>query len=160
MNSKHPLLGKFDEDPGRWRPYWYGLKIDVPAQLDGRGAGSINLNNQPFIMTRMTHQIQGCTDPDIDNGLYQDGQYDIAWKDEQSNYQNGPLPAECFMGSVRSGFSYEFPYPIPYSGNKTLTFEIFNRCARIITGSDPIPYFKVAIVIHGIADWGTVLPIR
>jgi len=111
-------------------------------------------------MTRMTHQIQGCTDPDIDNGLYQDGQYDIAWKDEQSNYQNAPLPAECFMGSVRSGFSYEFPYPIPYSGNKTLTFEIFNRCQRTITGSELLPFFKVAIVVHGIADWGTVLPIR
>ena len=60
------------------------------------------------------------------------------------------------MGSVRSGFSYEFPYPIPYAGNKTLTFEIFNRCARTLVPE--ADYFTVALVVHGIADWGKVLP--
>lgn len=156
MNTQHPLLGKFDADPGQWRPFWYGLEIDVPCAVNGKGSGSVNLNNQPFILTRITHQIIGCIESlEEPTGLFQDGMYTIGWKDEISVYQNQPLPAELFMGSVRTGFSYEFPYPVPYAGNKTLTFEVYNRCQRTL--SSQATTFKVGIVLHGVANWGVVL---
>lgn len=153
-SPKNPLLGRFDVDPGRWRPMWYGVEIDVPVLLNGRGVGSISLNNQPFIATRLTHQVIGDTAHASSSGLFQDGMYTIAFKDEQSNYINQPIPSECFAGSVVGGFSYEFPYPLPYAGSKTVTFEVYNRVLRTL---DPeSDYFTVAIVLHGIADWGTV----
>jgi len=135
---------------------FYGVEIDVPVLLNGRGSGSISLNNQPYILTRITHQIIGPTATASSSGLFQDGQYSIEMKDEQSNYQNIPIMAQTFMGSVVSGFSYELPYPIPYAGSKTLTFNVFNRVVRTL---DPeADYFSVAITVHGIADWGELGP--
>lgn len=152
MKPVNPLIGKFDLDPGRWRPMWYGVEISVPVAINGRGSGSISIANQPFIMYRVTHQIIGCTsDPDT-TGLYQDGQYTISWKDNTSVYQNIPLPSSAFFGDVSSGLYYEFPFPLPYAGNAVLNFEIYNRCARTL--ADESEFFTVGIVIHGIADWG------
>lgn len=145
------LMGKFDEDPGRYRPLYYGVEIAVPVAVGGVGRGSISLNNQPFIWTRCAHQIVG----DIfreDSGLFQDGQYMLAFKDEQSNYQNQPIPAELLFGSVRSGFIIELAFPIAFAGNKTITFEITNRANRTL--SPVAPTFNVYVAMHGIADWG------
>lgn len=153
-NTNHPLLGRFDLDPGRWRPYFYGVEIEVGVSDGAIGRGSINLNNQPFILTRLAHQIIGATaDPSV-SGLYQDGQYSLAWKDDQSVYQKQPVMANCLCGSIESGFSYELPYPLPYAGSKTLTFEIQNRVTRVIAGQRES--FIVAVYLHGIADWGTL----
>ena len=149
---KHPLLGRFDLDPGRWRPMYYGVEIGVPVALDGMAQGSITLNNQPFVLTKITHAIVGCTAVPDTTGLYQDGQYTIEFRDEQSNYQNMPIQADALLGSVRVGQFQDLPYPIPFAGNRTLTFRIVNRCLRVL---DPVSEtFQVAVVLHGVADWG------
>lgn len=145
------LMGKFDADPGRYRPLYYGVQIDVGSTLGQVGRGSITINNQPYIMTHVLHQMVGSMDPEI-SGLTQDGQYLINFKDEQSNYQNVPLPADMLFGSVRSGYIVPLAYPIPFAGNKTLTFELTNTYTRTLPGS--VDTFKVYVAIAGVADWG------
>lgn len=155
-HTQHPLLGLFDRDPGQWRPQLYGVEISVPVALNGTGQANLVLNNQPFIMTRITHQVVGDTAHASTSGLFQDGMYSIEWKDEMSNYQNGPIMADLMFGNVAAGFSYMLPYPLPYAGNKTLFFRVTNRVLRALTPE--ADYFTVAICVHGIGNWGTVLP--
>jgi hypothetical protein len=150
------LMGKFDQDPGRYRPLYYGVEITVPTAVGGVGRGSISLNNQPFIWTRGGHQIVGDTADPSTTGLYQDGQYLIAFKDEQSNYQNQAIPAELLFGSVRSGYIVELAFPIAFAGNKTITFEITNRTNRALVPQADT--YQVYIAMHGIADWGKLKP--
>lgn len=155
----HPLLGlmgEFDKDPGRYRPLYYGVKIDVPISAGGVGRGSITINNQPYIMTRITTKIVGNTAQPTVSGLYQDGQYDIEWKDEQSNYQNGPIPADILFGSVASGYIIELAFPIAFAGNKTLSFILTNQVNRAVVPQED--NFTIAVAIHGVADWGTLSP--
>ncbi len=160
METKNPLLGKFDLDPGRWRPLHYGVKIDVGIALGASEQGTIKLNNQPFIMTRITHEIIGLkfhTDPWA-NWLENDGQYLIEWKDENSNYQNEPICADLMWGRIKLGQAFDLPFPIPYAGNKTLTFRVQNYRLRVPTIEPPPDHFTIGIVAHGVADWGIVQP--
>ena len=97
----------------------------------------------------------------VQDPLYQDGQYDVIWKDEQSNYQKGSIPADLMWGSYGSaaggdggGFFMNLPYVLPYAGNKTLSFELENRVLRALTPT--AEYFTIAICVAGIADWGTL----
>jgi len=145
-------MGRFDEDPGRYRPMFYSVEISVPVTQGGIGRGSVTINNQPYIMTRITHKIIGRTATPDTSGLYQDGQYDLEFKDEQSNYQNQPIPADIMFGSVATGFLIELPYPIPFAGNKTLTFNITNRVPRALSPQQD--HYPVHIAVHGVADWG------
>lgn len=157
----NPLLGLFDRDPGRWRPMYYGTEISVGVAAGSVGRNTISLNNQPYIITRISHKIVGNTADPSTSGLYQDGQYDAIWKDEQSNYQKGVIPADLMWGSYGSaaggeggGFYMNLPYVLPYAGNKTLSFEITNRVTRVLVPT--ADYFAVAICVAGIADWGTL----
>lgn len=155
----HPLLGlmgRFDEDPGRYRPLYYGVKIAVGIAAGAVGRGSITINNQPYIMTRITTKIVGNTANPSVSGLYQDGQYDIEWKDEQSNYQNGPIPADLLFGSVASGYIIELAFPIAFAGNKTLSFTLTNQVNRAVVPQ--VETFEIAVALHGVADWGTLGP--
>jgi hypothetical protein len=150
------LMGKFDKDPGRYRPLYYGVPITVPVEVGGIGRASITINNQPYLMTHLLHQIVGNTNDYSTTGLAQDGQYLISWKDEQSNYQNVPIPADMLFGSVRSGYIIPLAYPIPFAGNKTLTFEITNLYTRVLVPE--VDTFTVYIAIAGPADWGELYP--
>jgi len=145
------LMGKFDADPGRYRPMYYAVSIDVGAAAGAIGRGSITINNQPFIMTHVTHQITGNTVDYATTGLAQDGQYLIFFRDEQSNYQNVPIPAAMLFGSVSSGYINPLAYPIPFPGNKTLSFELTNLYTRPM---GQVEKFNVYVAIHGVMEWG------
>ena len=149
------LMGRYDADPGPWRPLYYSVPISVGQTADSVGRGSITLNNQPYIMTHISHQIAGNTADPTASGLYQDGQYTIEFKDEQSNYMNSPAPADMLFGSVRSGYNIPLSYPIAFAGNKTLTFEIVNLYTRTLVPDAP---FTVYVGVHGIAYWGELYP--
>lgn len=151
-----PLFGKFDKDPGDWRPLYYGVEISVGVAADAVGRGSISLNNQPYILTRITAKIIGDTAVPTTTGLYEDGQYDCEFKDEQSNYQNQSIPCNLMWGWVQTGYVMELPYPLPYAGAKTLQFIITNRVTRALTPT--ADYFTVGICLHGIAYWGSLTP--
>lgn len=147
-----PLFGRYDKDPGRYRPQWYHVEISVPVLANGQGRGSININNEPFCIVRMSAKIVGDTGDPETSGLYEDGQYDIEWKDQQRNYVDGPIAANLMWGWLGSGYQIDFPFPLPYSGNDTLSFIVTNRVARTL--APPDDYFKIQIVAGGITDLG------
>jgi len=151
---RSPLVSRFDADPGPWRPMYYSVEIAVPTEAGGSEVGSVTIQNQPFIWISLGHQIMGNTGDPESSGLYQDGQYDIEMKDEQSNYQNLPIPASASFGGGAFGYLMELPVPIGYAGAKTLTFRLINRYTRILTPEPAEPVFPVKLVLVGVADWG------
>lgn len=155
--QRNALLSKFDVDPGPWRPMYYPLTIDVPLEANQSETGSVTINNQPFIFTFIGHQIIGNTGDPETSGLYQDGQYSIEFKDEQSNYQSGPIAAAASWGGPAVGYQIDLPLPIPFPGAKTLTFNITNHYTRILTPDPAEPVFQVKLTIGGIANWGSLL---
>jgi len=152
--QRSSLLSRFDQDAGPWRPMFYPIEILVPITASESESGSITINNQPFIWQTLGHQIIGNTGDPEASGLYQDGQYDLEFKDEQSNYQSAPVAASAAFGGGAFGFIIPFPFPIPYQGSKTITFRITNRVTRALTPPDD--YFRVKLVMIGVADWGAL----
>lgn len=154
----HHLLGRFDLDPGDWRPLWYPVEILVPVGAGGIGTNSLSIVNMPYIWTGVAHKIIGNTADPETSGLYQDGMYDIKFADEQTAYQRDFCASDLMFGAAGAGaggqsggFVQNMPYPIGFAGNVTLTFDIRNRVARVVGQED---YFTVQIVLHGISSWG------
>lgn len=153
--QSHPLLSRFDQDPGPWRPFFYRVVINVPVMAGQSEAGSITINNQPYIWTRLSSQIIGATGDPEGSGLYQDGQYEIEFKDQQSNYQAQPVPSAAAFGGPGQGFVVDLPFPVPYAGANTLEFRITNLVTRtLIPEADTFP---VKIVMCGVAEWGELI---
>lgn len=150
--SRNRLLSRFDADPGPWRPMFYPVEIDVPVTSGQSEIGSVTINNMPFIWTYLGHQIIGNTADPETSGLYQDGQYEIEMKDEQSNYQSAPIAASASLGGGAFGYIIQLPLPIPYPGTKTLTFRITNRVTRVLTPDAET--FPVKLTVGGMAEWG------
>jgi hypothetical protein len=151
IETRNPLLSQFDKDPGRWRPYKYETNIDVPVQADEFGENTIQILNQPFILLRISHAVIGNTNDYHGTGLANDGQYFIEWQDDNSVYQSGPINAIAGYGTP--DWPIPLPSPIAFAGNKTIKIKITNAYARTLTPEADT--FKVQIVFHGIADWGT-----
>jgi len=150
-NQKLPqmLAEQFRGDPSLWRPMTYGKIIDCDVAANARAISTIPLNARPFILCEISHQIVGLLDED---GLtIQDGQYLISWRDELSGYCNEGIPADLLFGSVRSGIVKMLPYPVFYSGNSTITFEVTNLITRT---NPPTDIFKVALALGGWSYWG------
>lgn len=152
----HPLTGEEDRDPGRWRPLYYPVEISVGINAGNSGLGSIVLNAEPWVMTRIQGKIIGDTAVPSVSGLYQDGQWDLEFRDEMSNYQKGPAPADLMFGGPASGYIMELPFPLSFEGNRTITFRVINRVNRVLVPESQ--FFTIGIVLHGIADWGTAKP--
>jgi hypothetical protein len=152
--NRNPLLSRFDADPGPWRPMYYPVTIDVPLVAGGSEIGSVTINNQPFIWMFLGHQILGNTGDPETSGLYQDGQYQIEMKDEQSNYQSSMFVAGAGIGGTPFGYQINLPLPIPYPGTKTLTFRITNNYTRVLTPTPEATTFPLQLVVGGVADWG------
>lgn len=148
----HPLFGKFDQDPGAFRPQWYHVDIDVPVTLGGTGRGQIRIDNEPYALFRITHKIVGDIDVPSESGLYQNGMYSVEWSDEKRRYTDGAINADLMWGWNTTGYIIDFPYPIAYAGSKSIEFIITNNLARTLVPT--ADYFKVEIVLHGIADLG------
>ncbi|OGO03688.1 MAG: hypothetical protein A2Y72_07760 [Chloroflexi bacterium RBG_13_53_26] len=155
--DRSSLLGRYDQDAGPWRPMYYGLTINVPLAGGQSESGTVTLNNQPYIWQFLSHMILGNTYDWETTGLMQDGQYMIEFKDEQSNYQNVPVAASAAFGQGKTGYMVEFPFPIPFAGNKTITFRVTNNYTRILTPTPAAPVFPVNLVLGGVADWGELV---
>jgi len=144
------VSGRYDRDPGRWRPYKYGCIIEVPVTEGEWGENTIQVMNQPFVWDRLTHSVIGNTNDYQATGLADDGQYFIEWREENSWYQNQPLLARNAYGT--KDFPIPLTTPVGFAGNRTMTFRITNAYTRVLTPDAEI--YKVEIVIHGASDWG------
>jgi len=130
----------------------YACVIDVPVIANGRGQGSVQLNNQPIFITRAAAVILGNTGDPETSGLFQDGQFLITMNDVLRAYQNIPIHADLFWGSKIEGPWRTLEYPIYYKGTQSVRFEITNLYTRILTPTADI--FQVQILLAGLADWG------
>jgi hypothetical protein len=117
--------------------------------------GSITLNSNPYVLTGMAGKIVGNTADPETSGLYQDYMWTIEFRDEMTNYQSGPIFPDLLFGSVASGYWIPLAYPIPYPGVRTVTFNIVNRITRVL---GQIETFTIALLLHGVGDWGEMWP--
>lgn len=149
-----PLIGRWDLDPGRWRPMWYGLEVELGINQNDWVEGSVTLNAQPFTLIRIQSKIIGDSGSNEFAPYYQDGMYDVMFRDEQSNYQNRPIPVDLMWGGASVYFIIDLPFPIPFAGNKTITFRVINRINRAPAGQRET--VTVGFALHGVSDWGTL----
>jgi hypothetical protein len=148
------LMSLGDLDIERWKPKTYGVSIDVPVTANGMGSGSITLNDQPIFITRIAALIVGNTMDPATSGLYQDGQFKIAWRDDLRTFQNVPILADLLWGPKIQGDWRSLEYPLYYMGTQTLLFELYNTYARTL--SPTADTYEVQIALSGLADWGAV----
>lgn len=152
----HPLFGPFDTDPGRWRPRYFGVEIAVGVNAGNRAVNAINIDNQPFVFTRLAGKIVGETADPSTTGLYQDGQWDVEMRDESSVYTSGPIPGDLLMGGPWAGYTMPLEYPLPYPGNKVMTFTVINRVNRVLASAAET--FVINLTMSGVSDWGELWP--
>ena len=141
-----------DRDPARWRPQFYVVDVELDAAVGSINTGTVSLNNQPFVLQRVTHAIKAADFLADANSLNQDGQYLIEWKDDSTNYQSAPALADALFGSVRTGNFLDLPSPIVYPESKTLTARITNLVDRTAGGARA--KFSVQVIFHGVQQWG------
>ena len=111
-------------------PMIFGVDVQVGPNNGDAQAGQISINDKPFILRGIRHQI-------IAGGipipfLQQDGLYRIDWSlYEQLRFWKGATPfADVAFGSVRTGIWKDLDAPVSLPGNETLHVEVQNGIAR------------------------------
>lgn len=124
-------------------PMSFNVDITVQAQPGDNNKGQISINDKPFILKGVRHQI-------IDGGipipfLMQDGLYRIDWSlYEQLRFWKGATPmADALFGSIRHGIWKDLEAPVGLPGNETLHVDIQNAVLR------PAP-FTVQVLFCGL----------
>jgi len=111
-------------------PMSFGVNILVQPNLGDAQKGQVAINDKPFILKGVRHQI-------IEGGIpipfiQQDGLYSIDWSlYEQLRFWKGATPyADVMFGSVRNGIWKDLDAPVALPGNETLHVEVQNGLAR------------------------------
>lgn len=124
----------------------YIVNVEIGAAFGNVGAGSIAVNNEPFLLTGIRHQI-------IYDGVntaaaqLQDGLYSIDWSlMETQRFFKGARPmANAMFGSPTYGNWKEFNVPIPLQGNETLNVAVMN-----LYRADRTNPWEVQIIFDGL----------
>lgn len=127
----------------KYIPMIFGVDVLVGLNNGDTQAGQISINDKPFILRGIRHQIiQGGVPIPF---LQQDGLYRIDWSlYEQLRFWKGATPfADVAFGSVRHGIWRDLDAPVSLPGNETLHVEIQNGIGR------PAP-FQVQVLFCGI----------
>lgn len=128
-------------DPGVFRPKYYTLPIVISAGSN-TNSGSVAIDGTPFLLDTITHSYVGLA-PSLQTGNYQ-----LAFREEQTLFNSQPAMAHSLYGSVYNGGE---PVPLPMRvflrGRTSLTMDI-------ISYDDPAyaPY-TIEIVFHGFERW-------
>jgi hypothetical protein len=139
-------------------PMKFPIEVPVPLALGGEGRQSIPINDRPFILQKITHQIIVGTlseDPAVTPMFYQDGLYTIDWSlFSQARFFKGVPPlADIGFGSVRTGIWIPLPAPVTMPGNETIEVIIRNMIARQAD-------YHVQVIFHGIQMLGSMTQAR
>jgi hypothetical protein len=154
--NKNPLTAWFDADPAGWKPYIYAGHVDLGIAADSQGTITLATMFAPFMWDALTHGIVGnILDPET-SGLYNDGQYLISVKDERTNYTHSPVPANLGFGPHHEGPYPPLPFPIFFPANHSVTVELTNIYARVLTPESET--FRVYIALKGLHYWGSLRP--
>lgn len=130
-----------------WRPQIFTVDIQIEKDLGQRGAGQIALNDRPFTLRLITHQIVSNLPPSRSVQEEQDGGYRLDWSIFQQHrfWKGVPPMADAAYGSIRHGIWKPLEVPLVIPGSETLHVELINTRPR----DDP---FVVEIQFHGIED--------
>ncbi len=135
-------------------PMQFVVDVDVALEFGAEGRGQVSVNDRPFVLQWLSHQI---IPSDVDNGqdvtgwFYQDGLYSLDWSlYEQARFWKGVPPmADSAFGSIRDGNWRRLPAPVSLTGNETLNVVIRNQVAREAA-------FKIQVIFHGIQRGGNM----
>ena len=143
---------KFDFED--FQPMIFTVDVRFGQTRGDQGTGSVSINDRPFIIQQITHQLinptRDGTDPDMSVQALQDGLYRINWSlYNQVRYFQGPVPmADTAFGSVRHGRWIPLPVPVALEKNRTLNVEVTNEVDR-----DPlVKAYSLHIEFQGIED--------
>jgi hypothetical protein len=133
-------------------PMQFTVNIDVPAAFGSEARGQVAINDRPFILEFITHQIvPEVLEPDSQAIFVQDGLYTLDWSlFEQARFWKGVPPmADTGYGSIRHGVWIKLPAPVSLPGNETLHVIVRNMFPR----EDP---FRIQVIFHGIQRGGSL----
>jgi len=135
-------------------PMQFIVDVRVPEIFGGEARGQIAINDRPFILQWISHQIIPSvidTNHDVSGWFYQDGIYRLDWSlYEQARFWKGVPPmADAGFGSIRHGRWQKLPAPVSLAGNQTLHVRIINQVARQ-------EGYYVQVIFHGIQKSGAM----
>ncbi|NIO08877.1 MAG: hypothetical protein GTO40_13025, partial [Deltaproteobacteria bacterium] len=110
-------------------------EVEIGEHLGDEGRGQVSINDRPFILEWITHQIVPAEldqSQNVSGWFYQDGLYQLDWSlYEQARFWKGVPPmADAGFGSIRDGTWKKLPAPVSLPGNETLHCRIINRVER------------------------------
>lgn len=132
-----------------YRPMYYTVDVEIGANAGDEEKGQIAINDRPFLIQRITHQIVAAGVPFF--LLLQDGLYRIDWSlYEQKRFWKGATPnAVAAYGNARTGIFLDLPSPVSVIGNETIHVNMQNQVDR----GEPI---TVQVQFQGIEQVRTV----
>lgn len=137
-------------------PMQFPVNITTGQNIGDEGRGQVALNDRPFLVQFITHQIKipalpGPQEASLQLWQVQDGMYTLDWSlYEQSRFWKGTPPiADSGFGSVRTGEWIALPAPVSCAGNETLHVTIRNLVLRPAN-------FAVQVIFHGIQELGSI----
>ncbi len=158
QQPRSPLTAFFDADPAGWRPYTYAGFVDIGVTVNAQGTIGLPTMFQPYMWTGFRHTIVGNIDDWETTGLMNDGQYLVEYADERSQYTSTPTPALLLSGPHKEGPFPDFPLPVFFPANHTITFKLTNIYTRVLTPT--FPTFRVWVAMYGLQYWGKLQPPR
>ncbi len=127
-----------------WLPLILPVNVEIGKEIGDRGKNQVALNDRPFTLHVITHQIISNAAPSRSVQEEQDGGYTLDWSIfQQHRYWKGAPPmADAAYGSIRHGIFKPLEVPLVIPGSETLHVELINTRPR----DDP---FEVQIQFHG-----------
>lgn len=145
-----------DEEKTKYIPMELTVDIDVPGTVGAIGKGSVVLNNRPFVLQKIKHQIIfqafDLTVAKLNNYFNQQhGMYRLDWSiHETARFWKGTPPMADTYGSVRTGIWDPLDAPLVIDGNDTLNVAITNEFLNV-AGAPPAPVpYRVQIKFCGV----------
>jgi len=133
-----------------FRPMMFSTLVEVGNADGDIGKNAVSINDRPFILKQVTHQITAPIFFDAVNGYdeRQHGFYTLDWSlyNQDRYWQGDPPMADAAFGSVRTGIWIPLSSPIALEKSRTLNVSIGNVGVRYA------PY-KVQVIFHGVEDY-------
>lgn len=147
----------FMYDFKNFRKIMFTVDVEVPWQAGEKGRGSEAINDKPYIITYLTHQIIHTVDLAESVQIVQHGLYriDFSLYQQERFWQGTPPMADAAYGSIRHGIWKKFEVPVALEKNRTLNVEITNVQDQIVHAA-----YEVQVQFHGFEDLRTEDQIR
>jgi hypothetical protein len=156
-SNKFPsaLVQRYATNPEEWRPYDYAGFVSLPVAANSRESFSIQLNQKPYILIRVCHQITALLDQS--GNPINDGQYLVQMSETNVTFSNIAAPADLLFGANRNGESKDLVQPVYFGGNDAIQFDVTNLIDRVNRPSD---MFRIDFVLQGWMYHGDISTLR